>query len=189
MLMIMELRSINPLDGLFLAQSETGYLRGFSMEEVWKPVTGFEHYSISNFGRVKNSKNKILKFDKSHNGYNVVSLFSDIRKNCKVHRLVAYEFIGSPEKDHLEVNHINGIKNDNRVENLEWVSRRGNRSHAVTQKMAGTSWDKTRGFWKGSMHIDKKDCFLGYYDTQEDAHKAYMRVLKFMGLENKYARR
>ena len=65
-------------------------------------------------------------------GYHQMVLhgLGDRKETVYVHRLVALAFIGIPEEGFDHVNHINGVKNDNRVENLEWVSRSGNMLHS-----------------------------------------------------------
>jgi hypothetical protein len=95
--------------------------------EIWKKITNFEIYEVSNLGRVKGPKG--IKARGSHK-YHSVDLFIDGKRYPKyVHRLVAEMFIPNPNNK-LEVNHINGIKDDNRVDNLQWVSRAENMKHA-----------------------------------------------------------
>ena len=101
--------------------------------EVWKDIVGYKKYKVSNLGRVFSEKNggKILKprFD-SNNKYLQVMLSKDgIAKLELVHRLVAKAFIENKENK-PEVNHINCVTYDNRVENLEWVTRCENMKHA-----------------------------------------------------------
>ena len=84
-------------------------------------------YSISDSGKVKNNKTgKILTPVKTHNGYFRVGLPC---KLYRIHRLVAESFIPNPENKPF-VNHINGVKTDNRVENLEWVTAKQNINHS-----------------------------------------------------------
>lgn len=112
-----------------------------TQSEIWKEVEGYNGvYLVSNFGRVKSIdrvnakgakvKGKILKSQKNTSGYNQVSLYNGSRSSRKVHfvhRLVAKAFIDG-EKD--SVNHIDGNKDNNNVDNLEWVTKSENTVHA-----------------------------------------------------------
>ena len=103
--------------------------------EKFKQIEGFENYQVSNLGNIKSiaqGKEKIMSCGTSSKGYAQISLTSNgVRKTFKAHRLVALAFITNPN-NYTEVNHINGNKKDNRVENLEWCTRKENMQHATT---------------------------------------------------------
>jgi hypothetical protein len=128
------------------------------VEEIWKDVVGWEGlYEVSNLGRVKsldktikhNNKNclanirgRLLKQCKA-TGYCKIVLAENAHKvSASVHRLVAEAFIPNSESKRT-VNHKNGIKTDNRVENLEWATQKENVHHAYQNKLAvGKKWTR-----------------------------------------------
>lgn len=103
--------------------------------EVWKDIEGYEgHYQVSNLGRVKSlkfGKQLIMKGGFTSNGYPCVTLLANNKQLSKnIHRLVAESFLEN-RNSYKCVNHKNGIKSDNRVENLEWCTHKQNSKHAV----------------------------------------------------------
>ena len=104
--------------------------------EIWKDIENYEgYYQISSFGRVKNIKTgNILIGDTNSAGYKRVYLYSPIKKRFFIHRLVAYHFCEGDKEDCV-VNHIDGDKQNNKAENLEWVTRSENDLHAYKLKL------------------------------------------------------
>ncbi len=102
------------------------------MDEIWKVIQNFPMYSVSNKGRIRNNKSGKIKKECYHNkGYPMVQLLdSRIRKAStkKIHRLVAIEFIPNPN-NYPQINHVDGNKTNNNVENLEWCSNSYNNKH------------------------------------------------------------
>jgi len=125
---------------------------------IWKTIEGYDSYEISNTGTVKSlglivkrGKGKfkmnprILSPGKDKNGYLQVCLYNNgLKKMCKVHRLVILNF--SKKIDERDcVNHKNGNKKDNRIENLEWCTKGENHEHAVKMKLKIENGDKPTG--------------------------------------------
>jgi NUMOD4 motif. len=95
-----------------------------------KIIQGFEDYTINEEGEVYSLKNKKTLKHLKNNGYMVLSLCKDKKVYKRlVHRLLAIEFIPNPN-DYPSINHINGIRHDNRLENLEWCTQKQNVQHA-----------------------------------------------------------
>lgn len=105
--------------------------------EFWRDITGYKGiYKISTLGNVKSlansftKKERILKQKTDRNGYKSISLCKDGKaKHFLIHRLVASEFLNK-KNESLQVNHIDGIKTNNNLNNLEWVTRSENQKHA-----------------------------------------------------------
>ena len=94
--------------------------------ENWKLTIWSDNYEVSDLGRVRNvTTQHVLTPVKETAGYFRIKING---KHKKIHRLVCESFLGPQEGK--EVNHINGVKTDNRLENLEWVTRSENLKHA-----------------------------------------------------------
>lgn len=116
------------------------------MEEIWKPIYGSKYYEVSNLGRVRilentrmrsdgkpyHVKSRIMKPQRTKCGYDKVILWWDLdRKSHLIHRLVMEMFSPVDGMSDLQVNHIDGIKYHNSLDNLEWVTRSDNMQHAM----------------------------------------------------------
>lgn len=111
--------------------------------EIWKDVIGYEGiYQVSNLGRIKRiSKNHLcnIKYQGEYylkpldngKGYLRMKLSNNgSSKRVMLHRIIAEAFINNPENKKV-INHINGNKKDNRIENLEWCTQSYNCLHSV----------------------------------------------------------
>ncbi len=154
-------------------------------EEIWKDIEGYEgYYQISSRGRVlalernvserQRRKEKLRAITVLKTGYARVILYKEFGyKIEQVHRLVANAFIPNPENK-PQVNHINSIRNDNRVENLSWVTSSENRIHGI--KFGNV---KTMAYWTGKKG---KDHPLSKTIIQMTMDLEY--VNEFIGTEN-----
>lgn len=126
--------------------------------EEWRDVPGYEkRYQVSNIGNVKScSKQIILKSALHKEGYLQVVLYDNnkIPKTLKIHRLVALAFIPNPDNKHF-VDHINGIRNDNRVENLRWVTHKENLNFPLARKNISKAQTNNSKRSKSVLQIDK----------------------------------
>ena len=115
-------------------------------DEQWKSITGYEElYEVSSLGRVKSlnyhrtGKEKILKPNKTKDGYLVVWLYKNgKRKFFKIHRLVAEAFLPNP-MGFPEINHKDEVKTNNIVSNLEWCTREYNTHFGTMQERSAAS--------------------------------------------------
>jgi hypothetical protein len=167
------------------------------MDEKWKSIRGYEElYEISDLGRVRslakkwkcgkgktNSKNEtILKLYGKE--YLYVYLYKKGKRICKkVHHLVFDNFSCNKRNSRiLVVDHINNIKTDNRIDNLQLLTQRENVAKGKLQYKkssiyTGASWAKKSQKWQSHIKINGKSNHLGLFDNEYDAHLAYQKAL------------
>ena len=158
--------------------------------EIWKDIKDYEGlYQVSNLGRVKSlkfGKERILKGNKNFNGYSLVALYKDGKtKTITVHQLVAMAFLShKPCGYKLVVDHINTVKTDNRLQNLQLITHRENLSKdkrwssKYTSKYTGVFWYKRSQKWRAEIRINGKIKYLGSFKSELEASEAYQSKLE-----------
>lgn len=154
------------------------------INEIWKPITGYEDkYEISNYGNVKSiylinrqAKMKRDKILKQHIvcGYLKIRLSKDNKmKNYLVHRLVAETFIPNPENK-SQVNHKDGNKLNNNVDNLEWTTRSENVNHAWLNGLHEKTRETVRENMKKATNTLKKK--IDQYDLENNYIRSWNSI-------------
>lgn len=174
--------------------------------DIWKPIPNFiGSYEASNHGLIKSLdrigynprygnqrlRGQLLKASLGEEGYYHLDLRKDgIRSNLQVHRLVAITFVDNPHGYDF-VNHKDKNKTNNNDWNLEWTTHRENLSHSFlglgTSKYVGVSWNKANRKWVTFIRLNKISTYIGSFETELAAAKAYNNALAENGLINKYS--
>lgn len=157
--------------------------------EKWVKINGLDGYEISNLGRLKSIdrrvsrgngdmflKGRIMKQTLKETGYLIANLYNGKKdKHYRIHRLVAENFIPNPEKKRT-VNHKNGIKTDNRVQNLEWATHSENHIHAYRELNRKSAWTGVKGRHshasKPVLQYSKKGELLASFYSMKEAAEA-----------------
>jgi hypothetical protein len=168
--------------------------------EIWKDILGYEGlYQVSNLGNLKSlsrkvnnphgtlsfKKEKKIKPSNDKDGYQIVGFLKNgFRKMYRVHFLVCQEFLPKKTEINYIIDHINNIKNDNRVSNLQYISTRENTSKDNTNKYGFIGVYRNNKRYASKIIIDGVRLYLGSFKTAEEAGKAYQEKLKTINLNN-----
>ena len=153
--------------------------------EVWRVSDVVPTLEVSNFGCVRYLESKLPKRKNlKDTGYEFICM--SINKTSKawyVHRLIASAFFG---QSNLRVNHKDGNRANNSLDNLEYVTDRENVIHSKGRAgKVGTSF--CNGKWQAMIRVNGLKTYLGSFKTQEEANKAYLKKLGEIGEVSKYA--
>ncbi len=170
-------------------------------KEIWKDIPNFEgSYQVSNLGNLRSLdrtvpyrnryerfyKGRIKKTTVSNKGYKQYTLnINGVYKTFQGSQLVAMTFLGhKPDGHKLVVDHINGNKSDDRVENIRIVTQRANTStsfrsdrNSLSSAYVGVYWNENASKWGSRIYNNGMRTHLGYYDAEIEASKAYQLAL------------
>ena len=164
--------------------------------EVWKDIQGYEGlYQVSSLGRVKSLAkkigygkgyfigDKILKPGLTSSGYLGVRLYKKNKgKTFRIHKLVAIAFLNHTPCGHkIVIDHIDANKENNALSNLQLISSRENLQKDKKRGSSnyhGVSWVKPNKKWKSQIQINGKIKYLGLYNSEIEASKAYQKELE-----------
>lgn len=138
--------------------------------EEWRQVVGFEKYQVSNAGNVRSDRG-LLKPGKDTYGYRQINLYKEsTRYTRKVYRLVMDAFNPNIENK-PQIDHINRIRDDDRVENLRWVTARENvrNSKEFTEEMNGISRSEKNDTYVVRLNLDGRERYFGSRKTLDEA--------------------
>lgn len=176
-----------------------------NQEEIWKDIVGYEGlYMVSNLGRVRSfaklkrlndgtilGEPRILKQALTNYGYKQVCLYiNNTTTPFTIHKLVAIAFLNHKPNGHeLIVDHIDGNKTNNKLQNLNIISQRENVAKGRCAKIGsskhiGVSWNKRSRKWLSYIYVGNKRIDLGFFKSEIEASNAYKNKLNTINNTN-----
>ena len=170
-------------------------------EEIWRNVPGCENYQASNMGRVRSVDRTVVdsmgreRFYRGRilggnvhktTGYRQFTLnINNKSRNFTASQIIAMTFLDhTPDGHTFVIDHVNGVKTDDRACNLRIVSHRANTStcfrkdrKTLSSRYVGVSWGEYVKKWRAHIHYEGKLVYLGCYSTEIDASNAYQKAL------------
>ena len=147
------------------------------MKEVWKEVKGYPNYIVSNYGRVRNIKTDREKKPRiTSRGYVCFQLYVNNKiKTVRIQRLVALHFLPPhfPCNERLDVDHIDWDASNNRVDNLQWLTRK---EHARKPRPYKRGAEYSNGKWKARLWEGNTNRYLGAFESREEAYQAFRKA-------------
>lgn len=165
--------------------------------EIWKDIPGYEGiYQVSDFGRLKSLdrtvfsktgmprtiKGRELKPRLDKDGYITFILSKNSKpETVKAHTLVCICFLNYSKRPFFSIDHINGVKSDNRLVNLQIISHRENVSKSMKDgksKYRGVDFNIQNNKWRARIMVNGKRINLGYFETESEANEKYQNRLQ-----------
>ena len=155
------------------------------MEYKREPVKGYEEYEVDTNGVVYGKNGKPLKYSLNPNGYCIVKFsINHLIKGFTIHRLVAKQFINNKDVNKTQINHIDGDKTNNKVDNLEWVTPKENMEHAKNVLNIDRT-GKNSPSAKKIKGIHKTTNEILYFDSISDAGRYFTKINNHKRIANK----
>jgi len=148
-------------------------------DEIWKKI-GINNYFVSNYGRIKNKK-EIRKLTPNAHGYIKITINN---KSYSVHRLVALAFIPNNENKEF-VNHIDGNKTNNNLNNLEWATCLENNIHKINSGLSNT----TKKVTQYDSNMNKLNEFISITDASKKLNLSTATIVNSCNNKIKYTRK
>ena len=179
-----------------------------NLNEEWKWIKGYEnYYQVSNFGNIRNSRLKIMKYFINNSGYYCIKLSKHNKSShFLVHRLVLETF--TTKEPNKEVNHIDENKLNNHLSNLEWVTSKENKQHSIRtgtydclkeiknslgkkhlsntwSKYHNVTYDRNRNKWCATIRVNGKNMMQKRFNTEKKAALHVNFIIDTLGLTDR----